>query len=97
MTRYFVALIVTVVATAVLLTLAGMADGMCHCMTSMYTLFPYGTMISMRTSWEFTGLVVTFIQFPVYVTILLILKSTESRVMALIAIIAIHVLAAVSG
>lgn len=97
MTRFFVALIVSVLATAILLAYAGMADGMCHCMTSMFTLFPYGTLVTMDTSWEFMGLILTYIQFPVYVTILVLLKSKQSRVVASLAIVVIHVFAVVSA
>jgi hypothetical protein len=45
MTRIFVALLVSAAATVVLFIGAGMADGACHCMKSMFTLFPYGSFV----------------------------------------------------
>ena len=97
MARFFIALILSVVAATVLLTLAGMADGACHCMNSMFTLFPYGSIVTMRTSWESTGLILTFIQIPLYVTLLMILKGTRLGVAAFLVIVGIHALVAEVG
>ena len=57
-------LLLTVVGTAILLVGAGMAGGACHCMSPMFTLFPYGSFISQRTSWESFGFLLLLLQFP---------------------------------
>ena len=35
-----------------------------------FLIFPYGTIIQLRTSWEFTGMLLTYIQFPLYGAVL---------------------------
>lgn len=35
-----------------------------------FLVFPYGTVIQKRTSWELTGMLLTYIQFPLYGTLL---------------------------
>jgi hypothetical protein len=94
MVRFIVGLIVSFIAGAVLFVLAAMADGMSHSMNAMFTLFPYGTFVSMRTSWENTGLVLTFIQFPVYVLVVMILKGKRARIAAVLVILALHIMIA---
>ena len=71
MVRIIVSLILSVLATAILFIFAGMAGGACHCMTMMYSLFPYGAVIGMRTSFEATSLLLILIQFPLYATTLI--------------------------
>jgi hypothetical protein len=94
MVRFIIGLIVSFIAGAVLFVLAAMADGMSHSMDAMFTLFPYGTFVTMRTSWENTGLVLTFIQFPVYVLVVMILKGKRARIAAVLAIVAFHIITA---
>jgi len=94
MVRFFVGLIASFIAGAVLFVLAAMADGMSHSMNAMFTLFPYGTFVSMRTSWDITGLVLTFIQFPVYVMVVMILKGKQARIAAVLVIVALHIISA---
>jgi hypothetical protein len=62
--------------------------------STMFTLFPYGTFISMRTSWDDTGLVLTFIQFPIYVLVVMTLKGKRARIAAILAILALHIITA---
>ncbi len=95
MAKYFVALIISVLGSVVLGFLAGMSDGMCHCMNSMYSLFPYGTTVEMRTSYEFLGMVLTFVQFPLYTIVVMLLKGAQLRVIGSILIAVVHILAAV--
>jgi hypothetical protein len=95
MERFIVGLIVSFIAGAVFFVLAAMADGMSHSMNAMFTLFPYGTFVSMRTSWENTGgLVLTFIQFPVYALVVMILKGKRARIVAVLVILALHIIIA---
>jgi hypothetical protein len=93
--RIFVPLILSVVATAILFVLAAMSDGMCHCMNSMFTLFPYGTTLVMRTSWENTGLLLTFVQFPLYTTLLLVVPGKRWKILVLVLLLMVHAMAAV--
>jgi hypothetical protein len=88
-------LIVSAVLGFVLMVLAAMGDGMSHNSKSMYTLFPYGTIVSMRTSWENLGTVLLFIQFPLYALIVNLVRPLRWKAIALVLIIAIHVLTVV--
>ena len=97
MTRFFVALIISVVVTVGLVNLAAMSDGMCHCMDSTFNSFPYGTIVTMRTSWEDTGLLLTFAQFPIYTILVLITPTKRWKVVVAIALLVIHVVFAVWG
>jgi hypothetical protein len=92
-----VSLIGSAVMGAVLMFLAAMADGMSHNSKSMYTLFPYGTILSMRTDWENLGTVLLFIQFPFYALILNLVRPLGWKAIALVLIIAIHVVTVVSA
>jgi len=95
----WVVLIVSLIGSAVmgivLLFLAAMADGMSHNSKSMYTLFPYGTILVMRTEWENLGLALSVIQFPVYALILNIVRPLAWKAIALVMIVAIHVVTVV--
>jgi len=97
MARFIIALILSVTAGAILFDLAAIADGMSDSMNAMLTLFPFGTIITMRTGWEHTGLVLTFIQFPVYVLQVMVLKGKRARIAVVIVILAIHVITARVG
>jgi hypothetical protein len=90
-------LLLTVVGTVILLVGAGMAGGACHCMTPMFTLFPYGSFITERTSWENFGFLLLLLQFPLYVTIVTVIKGIRWKIASLVLIIALHVLAAFFG
>jgi hypothetical protein len=92
--RIVIALLLSIVVTIILFVLAAMSDGMCHCMKSMFTLFPYGTWVTMRTNAENFGLVLVFIQFPLYATVLTIVRTIRWKALALVVIVAIHAEAA---
>lgn len=95
MGKYFVAIVISVLGTVLLQFLAGMAGGMCHCMTSMYSLFPFGTTVEMHTSYELLGMLLTYVQFPLYTIVVMLLKDAQLRAIGSILIAVIHVLAAV--
>src|SRR6266850_4171203 len=88
-------LLLSIVGTIILLVGAGMAGGACHCMTPMFTLFPYGSFISERTSWENLGSLLLLLQFPLYVTTVTTIKRTRGKVASLVLIAALHVMASV--
>src|SRR6266849_9760996 len=94
---FLLLLLLSVVGTIVLLIGAGMAGGACHCMTPMFTLFPYGSFITERTSWENFWFVLLLAQFPLYVTIATIIKGVRWKIASLILIAALHVTAAYFG
>jgi hypothetical protein len=83
--------------TIILLVGAGMAGGACHCMTPMFTLFPYGSFISQRTSWEYFGFFLMLFQFPLYVTMVAGINGKRWKTASVISIITLHVLAALFG
>ena len=89
--------LLSVVGTIVLLVGAGMAGGACHCMTPMFTLFPYGSFITERTSWENFGFFLLLAQFPLYVTIVTIIKGIRWKVASLLLIAVLHVTASYFG
>src|SRR5205085_6778262 len=90
-------LLLSVLGTIVLLVGAGMAGGACHCMTPMFTLFPYGTFITERTSWENFAFVLLLAQFPLYVTIVAVIRGVRWKIASLILIAALHVTVAYFG
>ena len=92
-----VSLIVSAVIGVALIVLAAMGDGMSHNSRSMYTLFPYGTIVSIRTPWNTLGTVLLFIQFPLYALILNLVRPLGWKAIALVLIIAIHVGTVVSA
>jgi len=97
MKRLLLLLLLSVFGTVILLVGAGMAGGACHCMTPMFTLFPYGIFIAERTSWESFGYLLLLLQFPLYVMIVTLIKGIHWKVASLVLIIALHILAAVFG
>ena len=97
MARFIVGLILAVVASVVLFVLAAMADGMSHSMNAMFTLFPYGTILGMRGTWDDLWLPLTFIQFPLYVLVVMSLKGKRAKTAAVIVILVIHVITARVG
>ena len=94
MERILIALVVSAVATAISFVGAAMADGMCHCMTSMYRMFPYGTFVMMHFSSDTFGLPLALIQFPVYAVVLTLTKGWRWRLCVLLLLIGLHVVAA---
>src|SRR5712692_10019002 len=95
--RLLLLLLLSVVGTIVLLIGAGMAGGACHCMTPMFTLFPYGSFITERTSWENFGFFLLLAQFPLYVIIVTIIKGVRWKVASLVLIAALHLTASYFG
>ena len=94
MTRIIVALILSAVASAVLLAGAGMAGGACHCMTPMFTLFPYGSFVMMHFSSDSFGLPLALLQFPFYAVVITVVKGVRWKVAILLLLIALHIVAA---
>jgi hypothetical protein len=94
MTRIFVALIVSAAATAVLFIGAAMADGMCHCMRSMFTLFPYGSFVMMHFSSDTFGLPLALVQFPIYVLVVMLVKGMRWKLGVILLLTALHIGAA---
>jgi hypothetical protein len=83
--------------TVILIVGAGIAGSVCHCMTPMFTLFPYGSFISQRTSWEYVGFFLMLFQFPLYVTIVAGITDKRWKTATLMLIIALHFLVALFG
>ena len=88
-----IALPLSVLGTIVLFVGAAMYGGMCHCETAMFALFPFGSFLTMRTSGESVGLLVTLVQFPLYALIVTLVNGARRRVIVLLLVIAFHVLA----
>src|SRR5258706_2891483 len=94
MPRMLVSLIASAAAAAILFVGAAMADGACHCMTSMFIVFPYGSFVMMHFSSDSFGLPVALLQFPVYAVIVTFIKGMRWKVGVLLLLIALHVVAA---
>ena len=94
MNRILIVLLLSVVGTVILFVGAGMHGGMCHCSTAMFALFPIGSYVTMRTSWESVGLLLVLVQFPLYAVIVTLVNGTQRRVIVLLLVIVFHVLAA---
>jgi hypothetical protein len=92
--RVFSALILSAIATVALFIGAAMFDGMCHCMTAMYTVFPYGSFVMMHFSSDAWGMPLTLIQFPVYVLMVTLVRGVRWRLGVALLLILLHVAAA---
>lgn len=71
-----------------------MYGGMCHCGTAMFALFPFGSFVTLKTSWESAGLLLVLVQFPLYAVIVTLVNGARRRVIVLLLVIVFHVLAA---
>src|SRR6266705_1505437 len=92
-----IALPISAVITVVLFLASAFAGGVCHCETLISILFPYGTFITMRTSWEATGLYATILQFPFYAIIIAVVNGWRRRLLASAVILIVHSIAAVGA
>lgn len=92
-----IALPVSAVVTVVLFLASGFAGGACHCMIPVSIFFPYGTFITMRTSWEATGGYATLFQFPLYATIIALTNGQRGRLVVSIVLLIVHSVAAISA
>ena len=92
--RIVIALILSVVGTAVLFIATGMAGGACHCMTPQFSVFPYSSFLWSRYGSESWDLVLTVVQFPAYVLILMLINGWRLRLGVALLLIALHIAAA---
>jgi hypothetical protein len=92
-----IALPSSAVVTVLLLFASGFAGGFCHCMTPVSVLFPYGTFITMRTSWEATGFYADLLQFPLYAIVVAIANGWRKRLLAATVILSVHMIAAIGA
>jgi hypothetical protein len=90
MNRTAISILLSFVAAGALLLFAGFADAACHCMTSMFVLFPYGATIFNMTDWQGIGLLMMVLQFPLYTVALLTSGSLRLRIGVLLVLIALH-------
>jgi hypothetical protein len=97
MKRIFISIAVGTLLTVFLGVMGGVLGGACHCMTPMTLLFPYGTIIVMRSSWQVVGVLLVIIQFPLYVIIPMSLNGGRRRGLALLVLVAVHAAASVLG
>ena len=86
-----IAIPISIVVTVVLFFVAGFLGGACHCMTPVSVLFPYGTFITMRTSYPALGFYLDLCQFPLYAIAIAIARS---RRLAFIIVLVVHTIAA---
>ena len=89
-----IAVAISAVVSVVLLVGAGLAGGACHCMTPMFSLFPYGSFVMEHFDSVTLGLPLALLQFPIYVVVLTLVKETHWKLIVLGFLIALHVLAA---
>ena len=92
-----IALPSSAVVTLLLFFASGFAGGACHCMTPVSVLFPYGTFIIMRTSWEATGFYADILQFPLYAIVVAIANGWRKRLLAATVILSVHMIAAIGA
>jgi hypothetical protein len=92
-----IALPISVVVTVLLGLASGFAGGACHCMTPVSIFFPYGTFITMRTSWEAIGGFAIIFQFPLYATIIAVMNGRHNRLIAAFVLLVVHAIAAMGA
>jgi len=73
---------------------AGMAGGACHCMTPMFTLFPYGSFVMMRWESDSIGLSLALLQFPFYAMIITLAKGARWKTIVVLLFVVLHGVAA---
>jgi hypothetical protein len=66
-------------------------------MTPVSVLFPYGTFITMRTSWETTGFYADILQFPLYAIVVAIANGWRKGLLAATVILSVHSIAAIGA
>ena len=66
-------------------------------MTPAGILFPYGTFITMGTSWETTGGLATILQFPVYAVIIALANAWRQWLVASVILLVVHAVAAIGA
>jgi hypothetical protein len=91
------ALPISVAVTILLFFASAFYGGVCHCETLISILFPYGTFISMRTSWDSIGLAAILLQFPFYAIVIAIVNGRRSRLLVSLLILIVHSIAAVGA
>ena len=96
MKRLFRPLLLSTLGSIILFVGAAMHGGMCHCMTAMFTLFPYGSYVMMRMSlsWDSVGLLLALLQFPVYAVIITVVNGVRWKIIVLLLIVVLHFVAA---
>lgn len=91
-----IALPVSVFVTVVLFLAATVLGGTCHCIRPNAVLFPYSTFI-MRTDWENTWLITTFLQFPLYAIVIAVGGTWRRRLLVSAAILFVHSITAAAA
>lgn len=95
MKRNLLAIVIAIVVTVVPGVPAAFFGGFCHCTTAFTVVFPFATVVVMRTIWESSGELLTLLQFPIYAVIIANLNGRHRRVIAAIVILAVHIIAAI--
>jgi hypothetical protein len=90
MKRILILVLVSILLTFLLGLLGGFLGGACHCMTPITVLFPYGTIVVMRTPWETFGLLLAALQFPLYSLVLTSVRGRRRQFLLLAALLVIH-------
>jgi hypothetical protein len=94
MKRNLLAILIAIVVTIVLGVPAAFFGGACHCMTAVTVVFPYSTMLMMRTSWDSLGGLL-MLQFLIYAVIIANLNGRSRRLIAALVLLVVHVIAAI--
>lgn len=94
MKRLLLSLLLSTIGTIVLFVGAAMAGAACHCMTAMFTLFPYGSLVMMTMSSDSLGLLLDLLQFPVYSVTITTVNGARWKIILLLLIVILHVVAA---
>jgi hypothetical protein len=92
--RNLLAILIAIVVTFVVGVPAAFFGGACHCSTAMSVVFPYSSVVVIRTSWESSGELLTLLQFPMYSVIIANQNSQRRKLIAAIALLVLHVFAA---
>jgi len=85
------AILIAIVVTIVLGVPAAFFGGACHCSTAMSAVFPYSTVVVIRTSWESSGELLTLLQFPIYSVIIANQHGQRRKLIAALVVLVVHV------
>ena len=83
--------------TVLLFLASAFYGGVCHCETLISVLFPFGVIISNRTSESSIGLLAIGLQFTIYAIVIAIFNGWRRRLLASALILIVHSVAAVGA
>lgn len=97
MKKLLFGIVIALIVTVPLFVLAGFLGGACHCVTPTTVFFPYTAIVWATTNWDWIGLLIITIQFPIYASVLVSARVLSRRWKLLALILVTHIAAVLVG